>query len=244
MYINGIYVEIERNSPNMETIPVSDIEKSYHGSRRGIVKTPKRFEGVTSSYLSKRKGEAIYTLLSRRGDFWSFDNDIWSSKGMKAVIDESNHTIKAGGKFNDYIEITDDLVLPLYDKFEHKWTVSFWRLESTVWHHYIIQSDDKNYKDTEEIAKPAWITVTTNSLTFNNTADSIDEVFVFPSLVDLAMVNSWYNFDKQFPDYPHLLVEDSLLSYDGEKLCLGEVRNMDIIDNSLGRIISFDLEVV
>ncbi len=247
MLINGIDIPVYRNTPRLEPVLAGYSERSFSGSKRGIIEARKRVGDLRTSLLEKEVGQAVYTLLKGAGDSWSFDGELWSSKGERAAVDSSSYT---PGKFGNAMYLASPMTLVPHDPFTD-YTVQFWRHDGQAfagchWDHHVLRSEGGGLTNGSPSGPLAWASVDTseNEVHFTQDAGTIDEVLILPVPVTRTIAEDWYALEAQFPAYPRLRVEDALLAFDGPKVCEATVVAVSYEGHDAGYMIDFELEEV
>lgn len=227
--INGWTVPVADGEARVSFDKLGAAQRSYNGVLRGTRRAKVRQWEVTTTIKTNANAIAFEASASGDGQVWSFDNDLFSSKGL-APDAGYNVTLSAtGGKYGGYVQVSSNTNLTYsVDLGQVSWTMLVWKEEGGVYYHYGINSDGTQYKNgavhsavpTDNVTE--WFTGSTSSMSLRgkdiagtNANAKYDDFVVMPFTMPLAQIAAVYNLGLAHPLAPQVLVSGDLLGGPG-----------------------------
>lgn len=236
--INGLNVgaiAAVGEKPKGERRNIGDVSEAGDGSLRMTRQTQKIDVKFTSIALISSLAYAWTSLLTGEGERWSFDTSEYGSKGTPPS--SSVYSLIAGGaKFGAGLlrlpatTGTFSLLGVLANSFgsslEH--TMMVWRLETAVWHHYIVRSDGAKWLDgvRNDGVSTTWFTPAAPNMVIANTSGSAqdyDDLVVLPFKIPDAWAPVLGVATTAFSALPFLNATGDLVNEQATRRVLGTV---------------------
>lgn len=220
--INGLECPVRVGSlrrPPPEEIGVTDRAES--GTLRTHRRNKKRRFEFAITTVKQVEALAWEALIRGDGQVWSFDANLYSSKGLAPSAGYSA-VLQAGGKYGaNCLRITAGTTtnfpvgLDAGDR-PPNWTVAVWRNESAVWKHYVVNSLAQKWVDgvRNDAASTTFLAVSsagTVSLTGATGLTDFDDLVCFPSVMPTTWPPILYATNRAFPSMPNLEVYGDLI---------------------------------
>ena len=202
--IDSLQEEPERIGPRKRAIDLT-----LRTSTRGIKRTWK-FE---TPPLRPDVAAALVGLLQGRGHYWSFDEDLYSSKGLGPVAGYNATQSTTGGKYGGKVDVTS---LSYAAGLPAKWTILVARRSGTVWENYAVRSDGAKWLNgvRNDALSTTWLSVANGVLTLTGSPTSYDELIVLPYLAVEAQIQAFHTRAAPFSSLPRLILSGNMLGND------------------------------
>lgn len=205
--LNGIVVPVAVESAKEDPPEeIGESSRAHGGSMRKSIITTKAGWSAETTPITTSEARALRRLLLGEGHRWSFDSNLYSSKGLGPNVGyAAAQSTSGGGKYGaGYLSVnaTTGTITWAYAT-GSEWTVFVWRFESAAWHHYAVRSDGSAWKDAVADSVPTWLTVSGSVVTIANTtgaAVKYDDLVVLPYQAPSSWVSSIYNAGSAFSD--------------------------------------------
>lgn len=244
---------------------VRAIDGTYNSTRAGI----KRAWAVQATQIAMSEAVAWAGLVLGRGHNWRFA-DGYSMKGLGPTTTTGTVTYNvASGKFGVKVQVASSSKVTFTPTGENAltagglnptgdYTLVVWRLETAVWHKYILVSANSvvsKYKDgASSVAGTTFLTVTSGVVQLGDgtNADDFSDLVVLPYAIPSAWPATWYAYGRQFPALPSIEASGDLIYApttpltvrgSGVQVALGQFNNAGTWQQD-GRSISFTLNEV
>jgi hypothetical protein len=190
--LNGIDVPVLADSVSSQQVIIQDKARAFDGTPRSTVRARKREWQLKLGPQPQALADAFRKLINGEGHAWSFDSDLYSSKGLGPNGGHSA-TIVSSGKYGSKMRVPASTSITWATNLGSNWTVIAWRLESGSWRHWVATSAGHRWymggRDDSQDPSP-WLTVSSGSMTI--TAASVgtidfDEIRALPFVID----DSW-----------------------------------------------------
>lgn len=209
--LNNFEVKAQINSGSADDDGPAFQQRMYDGTVMRDEIADQQIWGFTSDLLTKAERDQLRHLIRGDGERWSFDADIFGSKGDGAtgtfVI--SGTDPKFGGK---RIEPTPDARFTpgFYDGVN--WTVAYWRDETTgagaSWRHVIVNSAGQKWNNGVLDAGLAITELTTAAgfVQLDDVFEAFDDLVILPWSITTEFGNAWPQAFA-YSDLPRLRAE-------------------------------------
>lgn len=214
--INNVTVSVDAKSGDRKWKEIGDRDRAFDGTLRSTRQALKRSWEFVSNPLPLAEADALVALVQGRGHAWSFDVDLYSSKGLakKTQTGTVNPAI-AGGKFGNKVQLT---VGPPAGQVSWgvgltgDYTLTVWRNEASVWKHYVIRKTGvtvNKWKDgvQDDLLATGWLTVNGSGdvvLGDGSNADDFDDLVALPFSIPSSWVSALFSSTRAFPSLPKL----------------------------------------
>ncbi len=206
--LNGWAIELAPDSGRQryESIDVptrSEMMVSQRRPRRGV--TGWSFRTVP---CEPDVANAVECLVDGVGHSWTFDESLFSSRG-RAPASTSGAAIVSGGDHLSCMEVSTsiswDLTRGIYP-IDRLWTILVSRLETAVWHRYVVRSDGAKWLDgvRNDALSTTWLTMVDGTLTITDTAQKYDEMHCYACEMPDAAIESFYAYQTTVDALPAL----------------------------------------
>lgn len=259
--LNGINcgaLMISTTEPKETTRAIGDTSEAADGQTTTTRLTKKKDLAFSSVPLSYAKAHAWQSLISGEGEAWSFDSNLYGSKGTGPSA-ATGATRQAGGaKFGPgklrLAATTGSITYQSVTLNEFGasvgWHVMFWRLFSAVWSHYQLRSDGVAWVNGVVDPMGAFaipnLTVSTDVTLANASGSALD----FDDLVVLpfAVLDDWpaqiYAAAVAYGPVPYMKATGDLVNEQTTRLVLGRVETAGVMHTSAVDLKTLSVELV
>lgn len=235
LVVNGITFPADSATGNRKPSIIGDRKRAYLGSMRSSQTVIKRTWDVSLKPAIQSDADAYEGLIQGLGHSWSFDVDLYSDKkglGKKAQTGTVTPAV-AGGKFGNKVQIaalsnvTWAAGLPTTS-----YTVMVWRLETAVWHHYVVRKNGgttNKWKDgaSNDGVATTWLTVNgSGDVVLGDVAvgpDDFDDLVALPYVIPSSWPAAIFAAGVAWQPLPELGVSGTMTSL-ATVPCLGMVQ--------------------
>jgi hypothetical protein len=240
--LNGIPVPV---------VPSAGVRRAAH-----LGQYARSYNGTPYSTVRSTKVLILEYLIEGRGHVWSFDGVDTSSRGVP-VLSSGGEGYEISADEQKYG--SDSLkVLSLGgfvrwrlaggDFSSSAWTMMFWALESSVWHHYARTSTGSYWKDgstTSAGSFPSWVSFTSLLLRVDANGEErfVDDLVMLPYVVPSTWPALVYGAGAAFGPLPkHTVGGDWLASRCTQALCRWEsTEPVNGWGGDVGAVVNFEL---
>tara|TARA_Y100000310_G_scaffold292510_1_gene321303 strand:+ start:754 stop:1512 length:759 start_codon:yes stop_codon:yes gene_type:complete len=206
----GYTVEIADGEAVESQIEFGDTHRSFNGTLLQTRRAIKReWELLTAPYI-QAEATAIRKLLQGYGHHWSFDVNMYSSKGLNEK--SGTATTPSGGKFNDKLDVTADVQFAT--ELTDDWTALLYRYDGADWVYYAVTSEGDEWEDgVKGSYDTSWMSVDGDGdlqLDISG-ANDYDDVVAFPFLAPDQMIEDFHGETVAFPDLPQLRIGGDII---------------------------------
>lgn len=247
--INGWSIPAANGRVSVSYEKLGAVGRSYMGKLLGTRRAKVRRWSVETTIVEPGTATAIEHLINGAGQVWSFDRDLYSSKGLGPQSGYSVTVSATGGKYGGHVEVASGTSL-IYDPNLGgvPYTVLVWKEEGGVWYHYGINSSGTQYKNgAAHTAIPAddvtnWFTQSLTTFAIEgkdiagaNAAAKYDDFLIVPYLMPLAQISAVYNLGAAHPTTPQIRVGGDIVSQDLSVVhCIGDVGSSQYVQGATG----------
>lgn len=213
--LNGITIDCSEPAGGSLSITlVGDSMRAVDGSMKIQRRVLKNKWSFTTTPQVNATALAIRDLIMGKGEYWSFDATLYSSKGTApssatASVFSAGSAYLGAGKLSQTAS-TGTITFTVLPLKAWAWTVIHARkVGSGAWHHYITCSDGSSYTDGVAAAIPGWLGVSTTPGTVTLTADAsqttlVDELVILPFLIPAAWAPQIYALNNGATQWSNL----------------------------------------
>lgn len=232
LLINGIDIPVSSSSWEEENNEIGERQRSLSGSVIDTIRA--RFdswkgESITTDPVQAR---ALRGLLNGSGHGWSFDVDLYSTKGLGPEAGHNGAVSASSPKYGaKRLEVTTSgsIAWNLGITASIAWTVSLWRIESSVWHHYVINYMGQKWKDGARNDGLSVTFIAVNSTVSGcvvlngggSAAEYYDDLIVVPYTMPTDWPGIIYAYGQAWPKPPALWVSGTLIHDTLTLICSG-----------------------
>lgn len=206
--LNGIVVPVSVDDHSAEPVLIEDNERAESAS---LLVDRRAEKGRWSFSITPQVAAAAFafrSLLHGRGQYWSFDTSLYSSKGLGPSLSTDVSLVGGGSTWLGAGAIVmaapsgDQRYLALTPLSTEGWTVMTARkVGAAAWQHFIVTSAGSVYTNGVLTGSAAWLTVTTSTGEVKIVADAIDdtlhdELIVLPYVVPSDWPSQLYTFQN------------------------------------------------
>ncbi len=222
----NIPMNIDAKSGERRWTEVGDKGRAFDGSFRRTLQKLKRSWPMSSAPLIAADADALAGLVQGLGHSWSFDVDLYSSKGLAKK--SQSGTVTAGVstgtlKFGNKLQIAAGGQVTWGVGLTGEYTLTVWRLEGGAFQHYVIRKKGianptiNKWKNgiSDDGAATGWLTVNGSGdvvLGDLTNADDFDDLVALPFATPNSWVSSLYSSTRAFPKLPKLEAAGTALS--------------------------------
>lgn len=147
--INGWDIPIADGNASMAYRQLGRQSRSYTGILSGTYRAKVREWQVQTTIQDESASEAIEGLIDGTGHTWTFDNDLYSSKGLGPVSGYTATVAAAGGKVGGMLTVVSNTNIAWWATSAHvPWTFMTWKKDLVgTWRHYALTVTGTQYKD-------------------------------------------------------------------------------------------------
>lgn len=211
--LNGINlgsIMAAANEPEVEQRDIGAVSTAVDGTSRVTRSARKLDLSFMSVPLTTAAAHAWRCFLTGEGEVWSFDANLYGSKGTAAsaitnAVQSAGAAKFGAGKLSVGATTGSITFLAAINSWGNSsaWTVGVWRYEGGAWHHYLVRSDGAKWLDgvRDDAATTTWMSVSNGSVTITNTTGSAvlyDDLVVLPFLVPEDWPAQWVAADAAF----------------------------------------------
>lgn len=190
MTLNGVTVPAALNATKRRASEVIGEEARGHtGTDIGSVQTRK---GVWDSKLTPQvaaTARAFRALVEGEGHVWSFDSNLYSSKGLGPSV-STGCAVGAGGKYGSRVKLDGGQALSyLVSGHATQWTALYWKKSQNggTWEHFIVCGDGTKYKNGSSTAEDSLISYDGSTFTLRSPGEYYANSDVWLELNDYAL---------------------------------------------------------
>ena len=221
--LNNITLRVAADTGDRDWTEIGARERAFDGTLRTTRSKLKRAWSLSTKPLIATEVDAWVALLQGRGHSWDFTSE-YSSKGLVKTSQNGTPTFNAAsGKFDKKLQLDatewvrwtpsgDDVLTGDY-------TLTVWRLETGVWHHYVIRKtggSTNKWVDgvSNDAAATAWLTVTAGVIQLGDAtnADDFSNLVALPFSIPSSWVASLYASTRAYPAIPKLELGGDIVS--------------------------------
>ena len=241
---NFLDLNVERENIDTDHEYYHDKMKMFAGNTKivGGERIKKRAWEMRTDGLTNEEAQTAVGILANLGDYWTFNNTMFSGKGQKATfetnISSPTDPTFSTGRYTSAVRLNDyDMNLRVY--LEPIFILSFYRqqteFDDRFYHYFIDTLTDRIWIDgelatNEEIQEHeindwlSWDTVD-NRITFHKDAGDVDEVYVMTGVSyteNLFSAEDVFNAGELPMNGPYQYVEGDFLDSD-ENSIVGKI---------------------
>ena len=250
--LNGWTVPVAAGSVSEEPVEIGERDRAFDGTYRSSIRAVKRRWRMKTVPMIRSDAEALRGLLLGLGHYWSFDTDLYSSKGLGPVAGYSATQSSTGGRFGGKVSVTS---ISYAAGLPSSWTVLVSRWSGTAWEKYAVRSDGAKWKDgaRNDALSTTWLSVSGGTVTLTGTSTSFDELIVLPYLATDAQIQAWHALTVPFSALPRINATGDLVQRTASSplVVQCQVMNEEIVQfakggawHKDGKVIEFVLEEV
>lgn len=211
--LNGVKVSVAVDSVSMTYVGVGgDLARSPSGTLAGGPSVTKREWTMTTTPVPMEEVAAWTGLIEGAGHVWSFDADLYSSRGRGITQGgdvSSISLVGGGGQYDGYAAAADDAGTEAYFTVTqtNTWTLVGWSDSVFVgsWHHFLLTStgvnkvDGVTASDADDLFAVNYTPgrVQFHTLTFGSF--NVDDLVYLPYEMPAAWVSQIYAFHSASP---------------------------------------------
>jgi hypothetical protein len=216
--LNGWDVPVSDGNAGVRFQQLGAVSRSYMGKLSGTRRAKVREWSCKTVLTAEADAVALEGLINGDGHVWSFDNDLYSSKGLGPLAGYSVTVSAAGGRFLGHVEVGSGTNLsfnPVYDLVEY--TLLVWKKEGGVWYNYGIDDAGNQYEN-GATHTPIGADDVTNWFTFSsgnfilhgkdlagvNAAAPYDDLVIVPYRMPLAQIAAIYGLGAAHSSLPEI----------------------------------------
>lgn len=187
-----------------EPIEIGERDRAFSGKYRSSRRALKRRWRMKTVPMIRTHAEAVKGLLLGLGHYWSFDDDLYSSKGLGPNAGYTATQSPTGGLYGGKASITSityAVGLPT-----DEWTVSVARWSGTAWELYAVRADGAKWRNgaRDDALNTSWLSVSGGSLTLTGSPTDYDELVAVPYLATDQQIVAWHGLTLPFSALPRL----------------------------------------
>lgn len=244
--VNGLAVPVSLNSfEEGEPEVIGASERAANGGLVESVIATKRAAAFKTTPQLASVAEAWSQLLRGEGERWSFDSNLYGSKGTPPSSATGLAVTAAGiGPKHGagYLAISSTYNFAVAGAYSTSYSALLWRIESSAWHHYFVTFDgttQTRYRDGSAYgsAITSWFNASAGTITLGPGSTEFDDVCLFPFAMPTSWASAlytWHNANA-WPNLPALKVQgDAIPDAAGYRLCKGVVKGANLMRGALG----------
>lgn len=240
--LNGLDVPVREGTPSETPREIGQRGRAFDGTARVSRRATKREWSFDMLPQSQDDAIAYEGLIRGDGHVWSFDASLYSSKGLSpsaqsGTVALSTSSPKFGAKNLALSGSSVASSISWQPGIGSEWTVALWRFASSVWTHYVLNSNGT--KLVNAVSSPdadvSWLTVSAPNLSLSDTtatAIRYDDLIFFPFVIPAAWVGTLYGKSVAWTDAPKLTASGDALYPD--KTVFGEVTGVKQVSAVVG----------
>lgn len=244
--LNGINcgaLMIATEQPKETLREIGDTSEAADGTTVTTRLTKKKDLTFGSVPLSHAHAHAWQSLITGEGEAWSFDSNLYGSKGTGPntatnTVQSAGSAKYGAGKLS--VGATTGTITwagVTVNEFGASvgWHVMVWRFEFGAWHHYQVRSDGTHWYDgvVDPMGAPGWLTVSGGgNVTIANVSGSpvlYDDLVVLP----FAVLDDWpaqiYAAAVAYGAVPYLNATGDFVTEQATRVVLGRVASAGIM---------------
>ena len=206
--INGYDVPIANGQASLNYQKLGRQSRSYQGVLSGTYRARVREWTLQTDIMDEANIEALVGLIDGTGHTWTFDNDLFSSKGLGPNSGYSVTVSTTGGKVGGFMTVATTTNIG-WNTFgvNVPYTVMVWKKDlGGNWQHYAINTTGDQFKNGASHTPVAgdnithWFAYSAGSITLvgkeidgTNGAAHYDELVAVPYIMPLAQITAAYN---------------------------------------------------
>jgi len=242
---SGLDIPIRAETLQRQARDVGDRATAYDGTMRLTRRARKVDFQFDMPPMTAADAFAWEQLLIGTGQYWHFDSNLYSTKGVPTTGTGTRETSNPkAGAGNLGLTGAQTFVGAIGATFStHPWTVSLWRDASggpggAAYVHYVVRSDGAKWVDgvRNDAASTTWLAVT-SSLTLTDTDVDYDSIHAALGLWPESFVAPVYNMaGADWANFPVLTVYGDALpgsSVSVRRSYLAEVASMEMLGGRL-----------
>lgn len=246
--VNGLAVPVALNSfEEGEPEVIGASERAANGGLVESLVATKRAAAFKTTPQLASVAEAWNQLLRGEGERWSFDSNLYGSKGTPPSS-ATGLTISSGGigpkHGAGYLAISSTYSFAVAAAYSTSYSAVLWRNESSAWVHYVVIFDGTTQTRwrnglSHGSSITAWFNASGGTITLGPGSADFDDVCLFPFALpsNSTFVNqllTWHNANA-WPNLPALKVQgDAIPDAAGYRLCKGVVKGANLMRGALG----------
>ena len=208
---------------------IGETSAAYNGTlrkSRQSIKNDLEFETVP---MLSATALAWESLIRGLGEHWSFDSDLYGSKGLGPTAGYDASRTTSGPKFGaGELSVTGVTgTISFAAALGSNWTACVWRYESAAWHHYVITSAGTKWYDgvSDDAHSTIWFEVASGTATISNTAGAAvlyDDLVLLPFLPVSTWPTVWGVATSAFSALPKLTIAGDAVPEATTRTVMGE----------------------
>jgi hypothetical protein len=226
--LNGWTVPVADGQASVSYRQLGRQSRSYMGKLSGTYRSKVREWRLKTTLQDEETSEALEGLIAGSGQTWSFDNDLYSSKGLGPVTGYTITVTAAGGKLTGYVTVASNTSLAyLVTNDIVPYTMMVWKKHGGTWYHYAIDIAGTQYKNGvvhvpgagDSVANwfaysGGYFTIQGKDIAGVNAAADYDDLVIVPYTMPLAQILAAYttgNAGQPFSLLPALWLQGDLI---------------------------------
>ena len=249
LQINGVTIDVADGGASVGYEKFGAVDRSYMGKLRGTRRSKVRRWSISTIVSDPAVAAAIEGMINGDGQVWSFDNDLYSSKGLGPQSGYGVTVSATGGKYGGHVSVDSGTSL-IFDPSlgAVPFTVMIWKKSGATWDHYGIDSLGVQYKNGAVHAPIVaddvlnWFTQSLSTFAIEGktqagvaAAAPYDDLLILPYLSPLSQVQAIYGLGSAHPSTPQVLVGGDIVSNDiAPVYAIGDVAEAEFVQGSFG----------
>jgi hypothetical protein len=243
--INGWDVPIADGQASLVYQQLGRQSRSYSGVLSGTYRAKVREWKLQTTLEDEASAEAIEGLIDGTGHVWTFDNDLYSSKGLGPATGYSVTVAAAGGKIGGMATVASNTAISwAATSVNVPWTLLAWKKDlAGAWQHYGLNVTGTQFKNGAEHTPAAgdsvanWAVHSSGNFSLlgkgidgANAAAFYDELVIVPYLMPIDQIAATYTeavAGRGFSALPVLKLTGDCVAetYSGPLSVIGEMGN-------------------
>lgn len=209
--IQGVPVPVADGSFSARSTPVGTFQRAEDGTAVFDRRALKREWDFATALRPAAEAHAFRDLLLGKAQVWSFDSNLYSSKGLSVAgtglsISATQKKFGATSLFRS--GATDITITDQYDYTTLPWTCSFWRWTGSAWEHITENSANQRFVNGSNVgARTMLFPASTEIYLAPGTSTYVDDLCLSRFLWPASWAASVYSFNAALGPSPRLRVD-------------------------------------
>ena len=208
---------------------IGETTPAYDGTLRKSRQSIKHDLEFETTPMLSATALAWESLIRGLGEKWSFDTDLYGSKGLGPTAGYVASRTTSGPKFGaGELSVTATTgTISFAASLGSNWTAAFWRYESAAWHHYVITSAATKWYDgvSDDAHATTWFAVASGTATITNTTGAAvlyDDLVLLPFLPVSTWPTVWGVAASAFSLLPRLTLSGDAIPEASTRTVIGD----------------------
>lgn len=213
--LNGVTIPVRANESQTAREIIGETGRAFSGALRSTVRARKRNWSLRTPPVTPDLAAAIVGLVEGQGHAFSFDTDLYSTKGLPVHSSALAAITTSSPKFGDgCLGLDPNGYVTYATALGGEWTVGVWRDGGGGWTHWMVTSEGAVYQDGAPAGPaPSWLEVDVHgNVTIVDSLGALyDDLVCLPYVIPASWAAVWGTATEAFSPLPRLRLSGDIV---------------------------------